>query len=283
LNTDIHVRYMETTVAADPNHPVALRGLAHFYALSVLKGGPEGARSLAALESTKNVWILGNAAYMLQSQYNRSLQRGAPNRRAAELAERYFLRAQAIDPNLDRRAILPQLDPRESRPDRPVQAAPTTGTIRRLSVDAFPTLPPAVAGVLRARNCTVPQPFSHGPARNVIRGEFFAKGQIGWAVLCSVNDSTTLLAFRSDRDTNPHTLVTSEDRASLQGLGNDTVGYSREITAVSRDFIMGHYRAYGGPEPPPIDHQGVDDAFLGKASTTWYFHQGKWLQLQGAD
>jgi len=46
---------------------------------------------------------------------------------------------------------------------------------------------------------------------------------------------------------------------------------------------MRHYRAYGGPEPPPIEHQGIDDAFLGKASITWYFHKGKWLRLQGAD
>ena len=46
---------------------------------------------------------------------------------------------------------------------------------------------------------------------------------------------------------------------------------------------MRHYRAYGGPEPPPIDHHGIDDAFLEKASVTWQdFHQGKWLQLQGA-
>jgi hypothetical protein len=46
---------------------------------------------------------------------------------------------------------------------------------------------------------------------------------------------------------------------------------------------MRHYRAYGGPEPPPIDHHGIDDAFLEKGSITWYFYRGKWLQLTGAD
>jgi hypothetical protein len=46
---------------------------------------------------------------------------------------------------------------------------------------------------------------------------------------------------------------------------------------------MRHYRAYGGPKPPNIDHQGIDDAFIEKASTTHYFHQGKWLKLTGAD
>jgi hypothetical protein len=150
-------------------------------------------------------------------------------------------------------------------------------------VEAFPELPPAVAGVLRARNCGAPQPSAGGNPRNVIRGEFFARGEAGWAVLCSVNNSTALLAFRNDRDTNPDTVNTSEDSEYLQGLDGNQIGYSRELTAVGRDFIMRHYRAYGGPEPPPIDHQGIDDAFLEKASITWYFHNGKWLRLQGAD
>jgi hypothetical protein len=46
---------------------------------------------------------------------------------------------------------------------------------------------------------------------------------------------------------------------------------------------VSHYRAYGGPEPPPIDHNGVDDAFLGKAYVVWYYQNGEWLQLTGAD
>jgi hypothetical protein len=33
--------------------------------------------------------------------------------------------------------------------------------------------------------------------------------------------------------------------------------------------------------PPPIDHDCIDDAFLEKASITWYWHDGDWVQLQG--
>jgi hypothetical protein len=44
-----------------------------------------------------------------------------------------------------------------------------------------------------------------------------------------------------------------------------------------------HYDAYGGTKPPPIDHQGIDDAFLEEASVTWYFYGGRWLKLSGAD
>jgi hypothetical protein len=53
--------------------------------------------------------------------------------------------------------------------------------------------------------------------------------------------------------------------------------------ALLRKFILRHYRAYGGPKPPPIDHNGIDDAFLEKASVTWYRYNGKWIELQGAD
>lgn len=293
LDPVLYMHYLEATIAADPNHPYALRPLADFYALSILERGPLAARAQAGLEASKNIWVLGNAAYMLQSQYNRRVQIGAPNSRDAELAERYFLRAKALAPNLDRQTILPQLDPQaiararqsdqQAQQDWQARAEAAVGKIRRLPVEAFPALPATVAGVLRARHCTVPQPALGGAVHNVIRGEFFAKGEAGWAVFCSANHSTALLAFRNDRDTNPVTVNTSEDRQYLQGLDGNHIGYSREITAAGRDFIMRHYRANGGPPPPPIDHQGIDDAFLEKASVTWYFYQGKWLQLSGAD
>ena len=293
LDPGLHMRYLEATAAADPNHPFALRPLAHLYALSILEHGPLASRAQAALEASGNVWVLGNAAYMFQSQYNQTLQMGAPNPRAAELAEHYFMRAKALDPSLNRQAILPQIDAQgiarsrqvalQAQRDWQARAGEALGKIRRLPANAFPELPPAIAEVLRARNCSVPQPSPDRSTRNVIRGEFFAKGEVGWAVLCSVNNSTALLAFRNGRDTHPDTLTSSEDRIYLQGLDGDNIVYSRQITGVARDFIMRHYRAYGGPEPPPINHDGIDDAFLEKASVTWYFHNGKWLRLQGSD
>jgi hypothetical protein len=48
-------------------------------------------------------------------------------------------------------------------------------------------------------------------------------------------------------------------------------------------IILYDLRARCGPKPPPIDHLGIDDAFLEKASVVHYYYQGKWLQLTGAD
>jgi hypothetical protein len=291
LDSSLYLRYLEATVAADPNHPFALRPLAHLYALSILDGS-SAVHAQAALDTSKNIWILGNAAYMLQSQYNQSLQAGRPNRRAAELAERYFLKAKVIDPTLNRSAILPEIDVQaiarvqreapERRRDVQAGFEAAALTIRRVPINAFRDLPPAVAQVLEGRHCTIPQ-TSQTAINNVIRGEFFRKGEAGWAALCSAGGKTALLAFRNYGDTTPDTILSNEDKDYLQGTGEGKIEYSRQITGVGRDFIMGHYRAYGGPEPPPIDHQGIDDAFVGKASVTWYFYDGKWLRLQGAD
>ncbi|MEO8656976.1 MAG: hypothetical protein ABI693_00815 [Bryobacteraceae bacterium] len=286
------LRDLESTVRTNPNNETAVRELAHLYALTILKGGPPAELAQAGLDASKNVWVIGNAAYMFQSQYNWLLQMGTPNPRAAQLAEQYFLRAKALDPNLDRAKILPQIDladiARQQRErdqaarDWAARAAIAVSEIRRLPVEAFPDVPPAIAAVLRARHCTVPQPAFTGPPRNLIQGQFHATGETGWAVLCSVNHSTTLLVFRSAGDTRPQTLNTSDDLNYMQGLEADQIGYSRQITPVSRDYILTH-AAYGGPKPPPIDHQGIDDAFLEKASGVLYFHNGKWLQLAGAD
>jgi hypothetical protein len=152
-----------------------------------------------------------------------------------------------------------------------------------ISPDAFPQLPDTVKSTLRSLKCAIPQPTGSGPQRNVIRGDFFTRGQMSWAVLCSVGGFSSILVFRDNLDAHPEELERSEDKGYLQNLGNNVIGYSREITAVDRNMIMTSYREHGGPEPPPIDHQGIDDAFLEKASVIHYWYEGEWLKLQGSD
>jgi len=149
--------------------------------------------------------------------------------------------------------------------------------------DVFRELPDAIISLLRERGCKIPQPSAIGPARNVIHGDFFAHGQTAWAVLCSSGGFTSILVFRDNLDAHPEELATSEDKNYLYDVGNGELGILREITGVDREFSMTHYRAYGGPEPPPMDHQGIDDSFLEKASVTYYWYEGEWLKLQGAD
>jgi hypothetical protein len=155
--------------------------------------------------------------------------------------------------------------------------------IVRLSPSRFPQLPPAIQQELTRRGCAIPQVWGEKGAHNVIKGSFIKPNEIDWAVLCSVDRTSAILVFRNALPTRVIELAREADINKLQGEGDEKVGYSREISPVGRDFIMRHYGAYGGVKPPPIDHQGIDDAFVGKASVVLYFHRGKWHALTGAD
>lgn len=117
----------------------------------------------------------------------------------------------------------------------------------------------------------------------MIHGEFARAGQTDWAVLCSVNRVSSILVFWNGSESSPASIARRNDRDFLQGITGDKIGYSREINPAGKAFIMQHYQAYGGPKPPKIDHQGIDDAFLEKASIVYYYHLGKWLELTGSD
>lgn len=155
--------------------------------------------------------------------------------------------------------------------------------IARLPPTAFPELPPDVIRELQRRGCTVPQTPSTNKPHNVVKGQFARRGQIDWAVLCSVNGTSRILVFWNGSGKNPAEVATMEDRIFMQDIGDGRIAYSRRISPAGNAFILRHYHAYGGPKPPPIDHQGIDDAFLEKASVIWYWHDGKWLKLTGAD
>ncbi len=163
------------------------------------------------------------------------------------------------------------------------QFAEAEKRIVRLAPNAFPALPSPIARELRARGCAIPQASDLKQPHNVISGEFAKPGQKDWAVLCSVQGTSSILVFWNASPQAPASIAPAADRGFLQTTGPATIGFSRAITAVDRQFILRHYQAYGGPKPPPIDHQGIDDAFVGKASVTWYFHAGQWRRLTGAD
>ena len=159
--------------------------------------------------------------------------------------------------------------------------------INRLPPTAFSQLPGEIVRDLLSRGCTIPQPFASTSPENVIRGEFARPGQQDWAVLCSINRMSSILIFWSGSTRDVAEVYQDADKNRLQGVGSDEIGYSRGISAVGKDYIESHYALYrdsaGVVEPPPIDHGGINDAFIGKASTVHYFYEGKWLELAGAD
>ena len=78
-------------------------------------------------------------------------------------------------------------------------------------------------------------------------------------------------------------LASAPDLNYLQDIGGGVLGFSRALGVASPRYIQERYEVYGGLEPPPLDHDGVNDAFVEKGSVVWYWYEGQWLQLTGAD
>jgi len=154
----------------------------------------------------------------------------------------------------------------------------------RLLPGEFVELPAAVVQDLERRDCTIPQPWTATGPANVVKGQFTVPGQIDFAVLCSRERVSTILVFRegsievSEFDSAP-------DRNYLQVVGDGQVGYSRALGVASPDHIRGHNHGVSPLTDPqgPLDHDGIENHFLEKASAIWYWRAGEWLQLSGAD
>jgi hypothetical protein len=153
----------------------------------------------------------------------------------------------------------------------------------RLAPSVFVNLPAAIRAELERRGCTIPQPFGTTSPANVVKGRFTSPGRIDWAVLCSRDRTSSILVFRAGSATAVVDLASEPDQGSLQGVGNGAIGYSRALGVADPTYIKEHYARYGGPKPPPLDHDGINDIIVGKGSLVWYWYGGRWLKLTGAD
>jgi hypothetical protein len=140
-----------------------------------------------------------------------------------------------------------------------------------------------VRDYLERRRCTIPQSVFDKTPHNVIRGRFMSATRTDIAVLCSVDRASTVLVFRGGATSEVSELARHPDEVFLQVVNPGVVGYSRALGVADPRYIREHHAALGGPQPPPLDHDGINDIFVEKASVVWYWYRGKWLQLQGAD
>jgi len=170
----------------------------------------------------------------------------------------------------------------------------------RLPPTHFVGVPKPVIATLSELGCRIPQPGDAATKnpRNLIRGEFMKARRTQWAALCS-RKLIGVRTFGRTRgrgkfwtsaiiviDENGRVraeLASRQDAVYLQGGGHGEIYYSRGLYLASADHILSKYQAYGGPKPPPMDHNGIGDAFIEKGSSVHYFHEGKWLELTGAD
>lgn len=161
----------------------------------------------------------------------------------------------------------------------------------RLEPSTFPGLPPAIVRVLEAHGCRVPQTTFASRPENVASGHFFDDPRpLDWAALCSRNGRSTLLVIPGDAGAellspggrNVAVLNDRPDADFLQVVAAGRIGFSRSISTANASDIARHAQR-AGISPPPLMHDGIEDAFAGKASIIWYRYAGHWLPLPGSD
>ena len=161
-------------------------------------------------------------------------------------------------------------------------AEATASEIRYLSPDAFAHVPIEVRNELKRAGCVIPQAGAAGP-HNLIRGEFLRKGKQDWAALCSRKSKSSIVIIAGDT-TKCAEHAATDDAAFLQQIDEHRQQYSRQISTQAASEIAHRIdRSEGAPRPMKLDHDGIEDAFVTKASTIFYCHQGEWLEFDGAD
>jgi hypothetical protein len=157
--------------------------------------------------------------------------------------------------------------------------------IVRLKPEAFKNLPAAVRVDLDKRQCTIPQPDGLDPPgpHNVIKGRFTSPASTDIAVLCSVGGVSTILIYRGGTTQDVAALAAMADKGFLQTGYPKRIEFSRAILPAAPSDIRASHKEFGVGQLPRIDHDGIHNAFVGKASTIMYWDGKKWLELAGMD
>jgi len=157
--------------------------------------------------------------------------------------------------------------------------------IVRLPPSAFRELPRTVRSDLVSRRCSVPQTSTEAAQHNVVHGSFLDRASDDWAVVCSRGDSSSVLVYHQGRLV--ASLGTAPDLAYLQsGLPGSPrgIGFSRLVRALDPRAIRARAGdRLGDQAASRIDHEAIEDVFLDKASTIWYFTGGRWRRIRGSD
>ena len=126
-------------------------------------------------------------------------------------------------------------------------------------VDSFPELPSWLASRLKNRGCLVPQMDEAGDRSNVLHGEFWARGDSGWATMCELGKNVGILVFHSDSLVNPDSLGWYPESLyaahRVQPDGSYRLLWTRQIS------VFGAAEARGRCLIPPATpvHDGIID------------------------
>lgn len=165
---------------------------------------------------------------------------------------------------------------------------PDPRAVPALLPERFRSAPAEVRIDLARRGCRIPQNQLSDDARpnNVVTGRFRSANALDWAALCSREHTTFLIVYWNGAAKDPWIGSSSADENWMQWMG-PTEGwrYSRSIGTAEPARIRRLNEAFGNPGtlPEPLEHDGIEEAFAGKASIISYWLHDRFVELTGMD
>lgn len=149
--------------------------------------------------------------------------------------------------------------------------------VRVLSPKSFRILPMEIVSVLERRHCQIPQDDTayEGDVTNVVHGSFFTPNSSDWVVLCKGNTESYILVFREGNANHPFKLASEPILNSLEGVGNDRIGYVRRIRQLKPQKFATYY-ARGEARNVVLTHDAISDAMSDRFESVYYWKHTKW-------
>ncbi|HUQ99927.1 MAG TPA: hypothetical protein VM166_10760 [Gemmatimonadaceae bacterium] len=149
--------------------------------------------------------------------------------------------------------------------------------VPKVSPDSLRELPLRVRSSLSGRGCLIPVAFADAH-KNAKRGEFSAKGQAEWALMCSVEGVSQILIVSAATGTVVDSLAVGGDAGGME-QENGKWWFTRSFIVYPASKLDAEER-FGLPRP--LDHDVIDVA-QGMTSTAWYRVNGIWHSTVTAD
>ncbi len=144
-----------------------------------------------------------------------------------------------------------------------------------------PKMPKQIVSYLEQLNCTIPQSYFIKNHHNAFQGEFTRRGQYDWAVLCSRNNTSSILMFWNSQTKNVSEFAkfpNKDFRRAIDGHGG--YGYTRTIGKdMLKNLSKTDDKLYGDVFAK-IDYWGIDERTPDRKYVIYYIYNNQLLVLE---
>ena len=148
------------------------------------------------------------------------------------------------------------------------------------SLEYLPKMPKHIASYLEQQNCTIPQSYSIKNHHNAFQGEFVKKGQSDWAVLCSRNNTSSILLFWKGSIKNVSQFASYPDESFMKAVDPfGKVGFFRVIGKDTKKKLSKTDEILFGDILPKFDNWGIDEQLPDGKYVIYYIYKHQFVVL----